>query len=79
MKRRRETLNRLQSVLLFDKLQAPNNFCELVKRDLYSVLASYFEMNENSMDFYLDVTSEGAFIVTVTARATRLKNVPIII
>ena len=63
---------------MYDKIQAPSNFCELVKRDVYSALNDYFDMSENGMDFSLELSRDGKYIITVCAKATRLKNVPMI-
>ena len=78
MRRRKETLKRLQSVLMYDKIQAPSNFCELVKRDVYKALNDYFDMSEKGMDFSLELSRDGKYMITVSAKATRLKNVPMI-
>ncbi len=78
MRRRKEALKRLQSVLMYDKIQAPSNFCELVKRDLYTALNDYFDMSEKGMDFSIELSRDGKYIITVSAKATRLKNVPMI-
>jgi len=80
MKRvRREAVTRLKSVLLQDKLHAPNNFIEFVKRDIYTTLFNYFEINEEDIELTVEVDKAGNYIIEITGRAYRLKNIPVII
>jgi septum formation topological specificity factor MinE len=79
MRGRIENLSRLKTVLLHDKLLLPNNFEEVLKSEISSLLDNYMSVRRDSVDINISVNQDGEYEIVVKAYADRLKNTPIVI
>lgn len=67
-------LNRLKSMLLKDKVSTPTHISEVIKSDIYDILANYMELF--SEDLKVDIEcDERSFIVNIKARTARFKQI----
>ncbi|MBO5925431.1 MAG: cell division topological specificity factor MinE [Clostridia bacterium] len=79
MRGRIENLSRLKTVLLHDKLLLPNNFEEVLKSEISSLLDNYMSVRRDTVDINISVNQDGEYEIVVKAYADRLKNTPIVI
>jgi len=69
----REATARLQSMLVRDKVQAPDGFSDVLRADLLRLLNDYFELSDSvSVDIKLTEVSD--FDVCITTKAHRIKS-----
>lgn len=68
------SLLRLKKVLLSDKINMPNGFLMVLKKDLKNVLDSYFECNEDSLKIEVDTDTNGEYDICITSKAERIKS-----
>jgi len=55
--------NRLQLVLIQDRLNTTPEMLEMLKSDILKVLANYMELDEDALDIDMDSTAEGPALV----------------
>ncbi|MBR7159494.1 MAG: cell division topological specificity factor MinE [Clostridia bacterium] len=79
MRGRIENLSRLKTVLLHDKLLLPNNFEEVLKSEISSLLDNYMSVRRDTVYINISVNQDGEYEIVVKAYADRLKNTPIVI
>lgn len=79
MRGRIENLSRMKTVLLHDKLLLPNNFEEVLKSEVASLLDNYMSIHKDSLDINISVNQDGEYEINIKAYADRLKNTPIVI
>ena len=79
MRGRIENLSRMKTVLLHDKLLLPNNFEEVLKSEVASLLDNYMSVRRDTVDINISVNQDGEYEIVVKAYADRLKNTPIVI
>lgn len=79
MKRRREDVLRLKSVLLRDKSQIPEGFCNVIRHDVATLIENYFETSIERVECRIEVGEDGDYEVRIVVKACRLKNLPIMV
>ena len=79
MRGRIENLSRMKTVLLHDKLLLPNNFEEVLKSEIASLLDNYMSIRRDTLDINISVNPAGEYEIVVKAYADRLKSTPIVI
>lgn len=67
------TILRLKKVLLNDKINMPNGLIKLIKKDITTILDSYFEFHENNLKIEVDSDTEGLYDISIKAKAQRIK------
>ena len=79
MRGRVENLSRMKTVLLHDKLLLPNNFEQVLKSEVASLLDNYMSVNKELVEINISVNPEGEYEVIIKAYADRLKSTPVVI
>ncbi|MDR3216943.1 MAG: hypothetical protein LBT55_05965 [Clostridiaceae bacterium] len=69
-----KNFKRLEKILLSDKINIPEGFAEIVRRDIESVLSSYFELNRVRLEI---IPSAAGAEITVSADASRIKTLSV--
>ncbi|HHU43315.1 MAG: cell division topological specificity factor MinE [Bacillota bacterium] len=69
-----ETIIRLKRVLLSDKINMPNGLLNLLKKDVYSLLSCYFELDYDTLKITVDSNTKGEYDIMITAKAERVKS-----
>lgn len=72
MKKKKNEIIRLQSIIESDRTNASDNFIKLVIEDLTKLFREYFDFKDN---LTLDINKSGEnYMVQTTILATRIKN-----
>ncbi len=72
MKKKKNEIIRLQSIIESDRINASDNFIKLVIEDLTKLFREYFDFKDN---LTLDINKSGEnYMVQTTILATRIKN-----
>lgn len=64
---------RLEKMLINDKVQAPDGFAEVLKGDLKELLKDYFDLND---ELFIDInlTENSDFEINIHTSAQRIKS-----
>ncbi len=68
-------LERIKKVLLRDKAGAQEDLVAVMRSDLSDLLDCYFEVDPRSIGVEIDVDEHGAYRISLSARAFRVRGV----
>ena len=67
--------NRLNSVVLRDKISAIETMLRSLKAEQYKLLTDYMYLNPQNLSVYIDITENGEYLLVVRALSDRLIEV----
>ena len=65
--------DRLKSMMLIDKSEAPQKINNVLKAEIIYLLKNYFDITAEDVEVDLGVAQTGEYIVTMTAKSRFLK------
>ena len=72
MKRAQQTADRLQKVLLQDRMgQGPDSLA-MLRADLSNLLSDYFDLDRSSLSVKVDPLGDGSYRLSIEATAVRM-------
>ena len=71
-------LNRAKTALSMDKHFKPEKFSNIIKSELYNVLAEYADIKFDDFEVNVQVNEFGEYMINIVALARRLKIVGIV-
>lgn len=72
MRKNREIKDRLQRVLLQDRMAGKCNMLPMLKSDLEGLLADYFDLDKESLRLEVSADEDGSYRIVMRARAVRM-------
>ncbi|MBQ9145052.1 MAG: cell division topological specificity factor MinE [Clostridia bacterium] len=72
MRKNREMKDRLQRVLLQDRMAGKCNMLPMLKSDLEGLLADYFDLDKESLRLEVSADEDGSYRIVMRARAVRM-------
>ncbi|MCL2176730.1 MAG: cell division topological specificity factor MinE [Firmicutes bacterium] len=72
------SLQRLQRVLMADKIASPTRILQVLKSDLLGVLQNHAELSDESVHFQISVDSAGSYYISLQAVASHIKGAGIL-
>ena len=72
MRKNREIKDRLQRVLLQDRMAGKCNMLPMLKSDLEGLLADYFDLDKESLCVTVSADEDGSYRIVMRARAVRM-------
>ena len=67
--------NRLKGVRVTDKVTQIENMLALLKSEVYKLLTNYMYLSVENLNVYIDVTTNGEYVLTVKAGTDRLIDI----
>lgn len=65
---------RLQNVLIKDRLTASKETLGMLRSDLARLLDDYLDLDKDSLQVSLDAKEEGVYVLRIAAKALRIKS-----
>ena len=77
MKIAQKSLERLKDILKRDKEKLSQPLLNMIKSDLYNVVSSYLDVNQNNINIKYFINEDGFYEIDVKIKTNRVKKVQV--
>lgn len=66
--------NRMEQILLTDKLQETNSFTDVIKSDIYNIISDYFDIIDKTLDINIKLNNYDLYEISINLKADKIKR-----